>query len=292
MTRFTYLDANGVVQGPVNEQQLKDLATQGIINPHTQLAADTGHRGVAGQIPGLFTAPAPPPPPVQRPISTQVSPGVEQRKKRIVFWTMCCLGTYAIPLSLQMIVSLLMLTAPGEQILTMNAIVNFINTPIATLYLCCYFFYLRRLWEEIPGKFARTTPGMAAGLALVPVFNLYWQFVAFWGLYQDMNKTTEAYRLGSRFDTTLIRIVCIAWIALFVIGVLGWGVSVAASANDIQAAVASGQPAVPGMVMPRTGMLIFGIILQFVNAAVTISAYWITHKKVLEFIDIKSSVGR
>ena len=60
MPNYLYLDSNGQKQGPVNDQQLKALVVQGIITPETPLATDTGHRGKAGQIPGLFaTAPSP-----------------------------------------------------------------------------------------------------------------------------------------------------------------------------------------------------------------------------------------
>jgi hypothetical protein len=59
MTNFFYTDANGSKQGPVSEQQLKELATQRLINPNTPMETDTGHQGTAGQIPGLFDAPNP-----------------------------------------------------------------------------------------------------------------------------------------------------------------------------------------------------------------------------------------
>ena len=46
----------------MNEQQLQALATQGKITPNTPLETDTGHKGLAGQIPGLtFSATTPPP---------------------------------------------------------------------------------------------------------------------------------------------------------------------------------------------------------------------------------------
>ena len=61
MPNYFYLDANGQKQGPVNDQQLQALATQGIIMPDTPLVTDGGHRGKAGQIQGLFTAPSPNP---------------------------------------------------------------------------------------------------------------------------------------------------------------------------------------------------------------------------------------
>lgn len=51
---FVYIDANGQRQGPINNQQLRKLVTQGIITPQTQLETDSGHKGFAGQIKGLF----------------------------------------------------------------------------------------------------------------------------------------------------------------------------------------------------------------------------------------------
>ena len=57
MPNFFYLDQNNQKRGPVTDQQLKALAAQGVINPNTPLATDGGHKGTAGQIPGLFAAP-------------------------------------------------------------------------------------------------------------------------------------------------------------------------------------------------------------------------------------------
>jgi len=53
MTNYFYFDQNNQQHGPVNEQQLHELASQGVINPNTPLETDTGHKGVAEQIPGL-----------------------------------------------------------------------------------------------------------------------------------------------------------------------------------------------------------------------------------------------
>jgi uncharacterized membrane protein len=61
MANFYYYDDNGRKIGPMNNAQLKALAVQGVIVPDTQLEADTGHSGKAGQIKGLFAA-APPQP--------------------------------------------------------------------------------------------------------------------------------------------------------------------------------------------------------------------------------------
>jgi len=62
---YFYFDQTNQKRGPVSEQQLRDLATQGLIGPHTPMETDTGHKGVAGQIPGLFPAQGATPPPKQ-----------------------------------------------------------------------------------------------------------------------------------------------------------------------------------------------------------------------------------
>ena len=58
---FFYFDQTNQKCGPVSAQQLKELAARGIIGQHTPMETDTGHKGVAGQIPGLFPAPSPAP---------------------------------------------------------------------------------------------------------------------------------------------------------------------------------------------------------------------------------------
>ena len=59
MPNFFLTDTNGTKHS-FTEQQLQALAAQGRITPNTPLESDTGHKGLAGQIPGLFAA-APPP---------------------------------------------------------------------------------------------------------------------------------------------------------------------------------------------------------------------------------------
>ena len=60
MPNFFITDKNGTKHS-FNEQQLQALAAQGRITPNTPLESDTGHKGAAGQIPGLqFNAATPP----------------------------------------------------------------------------------------------------------------------------------------------------------------------------------------------------------------------------------------
>jgi hypothetical protein len=46
-----------------------------------------------------------------------------------------------------------------------------------------------QVWKQIPPDIARTTPSKAVGFQFIPIFNLYWEFVAYWGLAIDMNET-------------------------------------------------------------------------------------------------------
>ena len=157
-------------------------------------------------------------------------------------------------------------------------------------HLFCYFFFLLRVWEEIPREFARTTPGMAAGLALVPFFHLYWQFVAFLGLYQDMNKSMQAYGVETRFDTAFVKLVCIAWVIVFVLLHVYVVVAMAMVMPSAMASAMLGEE--PSQVELPIALTVFALSLNLVNTALTIAIYWITHKKVSEFVDIKSSVGQ
>lgn len=54
-----------------------------------------------------------------------------------------------------------------------------------------HFVYLHRLWSSLSYADPRTTPGKAVGMMFVPFFNLYWIFVAIFGLAQDWNRITR-----------------------------------------------------------------------------------------------------
>ncbi len=49
---------------------------------------------------------------------------------------------------------------------------------------------LHKLWSLIPNHKARTTPGKAVGFLFIPFFNLYWNFVAIYGLAKALNTET------------------------------------------------------------------------------------------------------
>ena len=47
---------------------------------------------------------------------------------------------------------------------------------------------IHKSWEQIQDGDARTEPGKAVGFLFIPYYNLYWIFVAYKGLAEDMNK--------------------------------------------------------------------------------------------------------
>jgi hypothetical protein len=53
--------------------------------------------------------------------------------------------------------------------------------------------FVYKMWTVVPSSAARTTPGKAVGFLFIPIFNLYWMFVALWGWAKDWN----AYAAGA-----------------------------------------------------------------------------------------------
>ncbi|MBN1360429.1 MAG: hypothetical protein JW993_07550 [Sedimentisphaerales bacterium] len=57
---------------------------------------------------------------------------------------------------------------------------------------------LYRAWQAIQDGQARTTPGKAIGYLFIPLYNLYWVFVAWAGFAQEFNAFTARYRIPTR----------------------------------------------------------------------------------------------
>ena len=51
------------------------------------------------------------------------------------------------------------------------------------------------MWRSIQDGHARTSPGLAFALLLIPVFNIYWAFQALWGLAKDYNAYIRRYHV-------------------------------------------------------------------------------------------------
>jgi len=403
MANFFYFDTNGNKRGPYDHQQLKERVANGIIEPQTPMETDDGHKGLAGQLPGLFPATLPPTPSAN-PFCTNCGNSVDEKavacmscgarptghkkfcrqcgvglnpeqvvcikcgtaltgnlgasatvaatatmanvkptfqatadtfpddsgtgeatmandaiasiksafdtkgvlldtlqKKRIHYWTTNCIGFYVVGYAVLSLLSIALVVAASLDDLSVSAVEARLRLAdildrcalySVAIYLVCFCIFLYRLWEAIPREFARTTPWKAVLLMLVPFFNVYWLFVVFLGLYKDMNKATESYGLGRRFNETLILVVCVLWCILMLFStavavlmlVQLWEWWWIPTTDDVSLIVDEA--------VLTTGEIVLeaGLLILFTIVAVT--PYWIIRNNVLEFMDIKASVGK
>ena len=60
-----------------------------------------------------------------------------------------------------------------------------------------YLVLMYRLWSVVQDGRAQTTPACAIGFLFIPCFNIYWQFVCFWGLSKELNRISREYGIGA-----------------------------------------------------------------------------------------------
>jgi hypothetical protein len=164
-----YYAQNNQTKGPVEEEQLLQLVATG------QIAQDTlvWQEGMSGWVPinqtplaakmqvsgaGPAGVPPPPPPP-------PVVPKTEADRLAGLFKTYWILLAVGIPLSI---------------------IVIGIFGVIAAMVI--YYILLWKYWSLIQDADVRATPDQAIAYMFIPTFNLFWQFIAVWGLAKYMNK--------------------------------------------------------------------------------------------------------
>ncbi len=56
---------------------------------------------------------------------------------------------------------------------------------------------LHHWWAVLPPGWRRMTPGKAVGYLFIPIYGLYWAFVAYGGLADDLNRFVEAHGMCS-----------------------------------------------------------------------------------------------
>jgi hypothetical protein len=67
---------------------------------------------------------------------------------------------------------------------------------IVFIIVTSYFLY--SVWELIQDGAVRTTPGRAVGYRFIPLFSLYWEFVAVYGLAKDLNGYAAQHNVPER----------------------------------------------------------------------------------------------
>ena len=76
--------------------------------------------------------------------------------------------------------------------------------------------FLYQLWALIPPDIVRTTPGYAVGFNFIPFFTYYWQFIAYWGLGNDLNKALQRQGIPYQVNSSLGLGLCITHCGILV----------------------------------------------------------------------------
>ena len=79
-------------------------------------------------------------------------------------------------------------------------------------WLTAFYHVTVRFWKIIPPDIARCTPEKAAWFSFIPLFNLYWWFIAFRGLAEDINKTASRYGNPALISMDFATTVCVVWV--------------------------------------------------------------------------------
>ncbi|MDR1483348.1 MAG: ankyrin repeat domain-containing protein [Planctomycetaceae bacterium] len=81
---------------------------------------------------------------------------------------------------------------------------------------------VHRCWAIIQDVKVRTSPDRALGLLFIPLFNLYWSFIAIAGLGADMNYYQKRFGLNNKpVDNLLGILICVCYV-IFVVGIIFW----------------------------------------------------------------------
>jgi hypothetical protein len=91
---------------------------------------------------------------------------------------------------------------------------------IASITLLCVQLY--KAWNQIQDGYARTSASKAVGFLFLPFFNLYWLFVAVYGLACDLHNYVVRRRLYGRYDLTPYPVSPGLSLACFILMVSNW----------------------------------------------------------------------
>lgn len=205
-----FYERNSAQHGPVADQALEGLIQSGVITHETRVWKEgMGGWARAQETELLQKLPALPPPPIpaSHPSVRRFwdEPAEATRKLNTwfnVYWISLAAG---VPLS-------------------------FVFVGIGGIVTSVVFFYLMlyRFWELIQDGDARTTPGKAVGFCFIPAFQLYWIFVAVWGLAKDLNAYIDDRRIEAPRPSEGLALTYCILICCTVIPFIGIAVGIAA----------------------------------------------------------------
>lgn len=211
-----YYDNAGRKQGPVDEAQLRALASLNTINHNTRLESETGDTKLAGQLDGLFSNPSSPASDNTVPNSmleknngdncdqfvktsskqSNDSRSINSRRINIGF-------------ALIFVFYIVGIIALLASIFSRKESWLYVGVFGCAGGAICVLAVLYWLWSQVPSCYASTKPGNAVKFLFIPIFNIIWVFIAYYGLSKSLNKTLENEGSNQRVSERLVLIVCI-----------------------------------------------------------------------------------
>lgn len=222
-----YTDANGQQAGPVSSAEIQQLATNGTVTGQTMVWSEGMENWApASQVEGLTLAAIPQPSVTAQPaapVAQTTSPAANPYATPQTQVTAMASGDdYPVPpvkkasfglYAVSCIVGTLLfiagmvsnaVTAPtaGEVFYNERAIQQSSDTPVILISLGLAAFvvsgilrliYTYRAWVVLQPATMVTTPGKAVGFLFIPLFNIYWVFIAYWKWSQEWNRITALY---------------------------------------------------------------------------------------------------
>lgn len=203
---------DGEQAGPVGEVALRSLIRNGHIQPDTlvwhegmpewQKAKDTEIKNLL-QLPAPTSIPTIPEQPLP-------PPSFSAKSLHTLWLWLTGLTVASIPLS-QLLVTKTSKTTASSVILILAVIISII------LYTLLY-----RFWSLIQGPQARTTPIKAVLLCLIPFYNIYWNYIAYVGLAEDMNSFCDTHKIqGERVSRILAQVWYMLWLFVMILIISG-----------------------------------------------------------------------
>jgi len=169
--------------GPADEAAIKNLIAAGTVTRNTlvwQEGMDSWQPVLATPLASMLP-PGPPPlvPPTYPAVPMpQAAPAERVKQIKLFFmlwWILCAAGIAAC------------LTLIGAVL----------GIPAIIAGVVFYVMLLYKLWCTVQDGRAESTPGKAIGFMFIPFFNLYWQFVAIWGLSKDLNRYAREHNVAA-----------------------------------------------------------------------------------------------
>lgn len=86
----------------------------------------------------------------------------------------------------------------GAVIAGVGGLLALVGVPFSIAAAILWYMLLYKAWRQIQDGHAQTGPGKAVGFLFIPLFSLYWFFIAVYGLADDLHKYADRWGIEIR----------------------------------------------------------------------------------------------